>query len=208
MAQNSLVNSIDRVVESAREKYDSIMESNYVARDMIIDGVPTRGQTEEQKKRTTTEDEYTYTVTCQLGSQVKRGSEIKIKSQDGDTWQVGMVTSVPQRTPVDYLFYVLIFNTEMKRYRTQYQYSEDGYVVGNSPLIIDDIPCFVQRVGMRQRQVDVGIDSNAVNEFRTLYKWDIQKGDILEVGSERYKVTDLKELDKDICQGYMTYYRE
>lgn len=208
MAENSLVKSIDRVVESAREKYDSIMESNYVARDMKIDGVLTRGQTEEQKKRTTTEDEYTYTVTCQLGSNVRRGSHIEIKSPDGDEWQVGMVTSIPQKTPVDYLFYVLIFNTEMRRYRKQFQYSEDGYVIGDKPLIVDDIPCFVQRVGMRQRQVDVGIDSNAVNEFRTLKQWDIQKGDILEVGSERYKVTDLKELDKDICQGYMTFYRE
>ena len=87
-------------------------------------------------------------------------------------------------------------------------YSEDGYVIGNNPLIEDSIPCFVQRIGMRQRQIDVGIDRNAVNEITTLKKWDIQKGDILHIGSDKYKITDLKELDDEICQGYMTYYRE
>ena len=208
MAENSLVKSIDRVVESAREKYDSIMLSNYVARDIKIDGVLTRGQQEEQKKRTTTEDEYTRTITCMLGSNPRRGSLIEIKNPDDDTWEKGIITSIPQKTPVDYLFYVLIFNTEVKRYRKKLIYSEDGYVIGNNPLIEDSIPCFVQRIGMRERQVDVGIDSDSVNEFITLKDWDIEKGDILHVGSERYKVTDLRELDKEICQVYMTYYRE
>ena len=208
MAENSLVTSIDRVVESAREKYDSIMLSDYVARDIKIDGVLTRGQQEEQKKRTTTEDEYTRTITCMLDANPKRGSSIEIKSMDDDTWESGIITSVPQKTPVDYLFYILIFNTVMKRHRKQFVYSEDGYVIGDNPLIEDSIPCFVQRVGMRERQVDVGIDSDSVNEFITLKSWDIEKGDILYVGSEQYKVTDLKELDEEICQGYMTYYRE
>ena len=37
---------------------------------------------------------------------------------------------------------------------------------------------------------------------------DIKVNDILHIGSERYKVTDFRELDKDIFQGYITYYRE
>ena len=61
---------------------------------------------------------------------------------------------------------------------------------------------------MRQRQIDVGIDSNAVNQIITSKIWDIQRNDILHIGSERYKITDLRELDKEICEGYMTFYRE
>lgn len=207
MAQSSLVKAIDRVVNSAQDKYREIMLSEHVSRNMTIDGVNTRGQMEEQKKRTTTEDEYTRTITCMLDVDVRRGSLIGIEDHNGE-WDYGIVTSIPQKTPVDYLFICLLFNTKAKRYRKHFVYSDDGYVVGDNPLIEDEIPCFVQRIGMRQRQVDVGIDSNAVNEIITSKKWDIQKGDILHIGTERYKVTDLRELDKDICQGYMTFYRE
>lgn len=207
MAQSSLVKAIDRVVNSAQDKYNEIMESEHVSRNIEIDGVKTRGQMEEQKKRTTTKDEYTRTVTCMLGVDVKRGSLIGIEDHN-KKWDYGVVVSIPQKTPVDYLFTCLLFNTSAKRYRKQLVYSDDGYVVGDNPLIVDEIPCFVQRIGMRQRQVDVGIDSNAVNEIITSKKWDIQKGDILHIGSERYKITDLRELDKEVCQGYMTFYRE
>lgn len=205
---SSIVGSIDRVVSSAIDKYNDIMQSEHVAKNIIIDGKMTKGQVEEKKKQTITEDEYTRTCTCMLDTPVKRGSFIQIENNDKTGYDLGIVKSVPNRTPVDYYFTVLLFNTTAKRYRKQYLYSPDGYVIGDNPLIEDEIPCFVSRVGMRQRQIDVGIDSNAVNQIITSKIWDIQKNDILHIGSERYKITDLRELDKEICEGYMTFYRE
>ena len=32
--------------------------------------------------------------------------------------------------------------------------------------------------------------------------------DILYIGPDRYKITDLEELDNDMISGYMTYYRD
>lgn len=205
---SSMTDSIGRVITSAVTKYNDIMESDYVGKNMKIDGVPTRGQMEEVSHKNTIEDEYSRTVTCKLDVSPHRGSKIEIMNNDGTGYDSGIVTTIPNKTPVDYYFSVLLFNTVAKRYRKQFMYSEDGYVIGNNPLIEDSIPCFVQRIGMRQRQIDVGIDRNAVNEITTLKKWDIQKGDILHIGSDKYKITDLKELDDEICQGYMTYYRE
>lgn len=210
MANNnsSMVKSIDRVITSARDKYDEIMTSDYVAKDIRIDGTNTRGQIEENKRKTNTKEEYTRTVTCKLDAKVKRGSLIEIKRDDEDIYDAGVVTTPPMKTPVDYYFQCLLFNTTAIRTRKQFVYSEDGYVIGDSSDIRDEIPLFVQRVGMRERQVDVGIDRNAVNEFITVRKWDIQKNDILQIGSDRYKITDIKELDKELFWGYMTYYRE
>ena len=206
---SSIVKSIDKVVLNARTKYNDIMSSEHVAKDIRIDGYETRGQVEENTRKTTTKEEYTRTVTCMLDAEVKRGSLIEIR----DTGEIeykyqGVVTSVPNRTPVDFYFQCLLFNTVAHRYRHQYLYSDDGYVLENSPLIIDDIPCFVQRIGQRERQINVGIDRDSVNEFTTTKNWDIQKGDILHIGSDRYKITDLQELDEELLCGYMTYYRE
>ena len=39
-------------------------------------------------------------------------------------------------------------------------------------------------------------------------KDDIKKGDILYIGEDSYKITDIEELEKDIFSAYMTYYRE
>ena len=170
---SSIVGSIDRVVSSAIDKYNDILQSEHVSKNIIIDGKESRGQVEEKKKQITTEDEYTRTCTCMLDTPVKRGSFIQIENNDKTGYDLGIVKSVPNRTPVG---------------------------VG--------IPCFVSRVGTRQRQIDVGIDSNAVNQIITSKIWDIQRNDILHIGSERYKITDLRELDKEICEGYMTFYRE
>ena len=206
---NTTVSNIDRVIARARVKYDEVMQSEYVAKNMIIDGYVTKGQVEENKYKTDTKGEYSRKATCMLDvPTIHRGSSIDIQEKSGGEWQRGIVNTTPTWTPVDIYFDVLLFNTVVKRYRKQNIYSEDGYVIGDNPLIEDEIPCFVQRIGTRQRQVDVGIDRNAVNEIITSKQWDIKVNDILHIGSERYKVTDFRELDKDIFQGYITYYRE
>lgn len=207
---SSKVRVIDKVVEQAKEQYYELMKSDHVSRRMRIDGIETRGQVEENTRKTNTKEEYTRTATCMDDVKVHRGSYIEICADEDDTEYSlkGVVSTLPNRTPVDYYFQALLFNTTARRYRRQLIYSEDGYVIGDSPLIIDDILCFVQRIGMRERQVNVGIDSDSVNEIITTKDWDIQKDDILYVGSERYKITDIKELDNDLFWGYMTYYRE
>lgn len=120
----------------------------------------------------------------------------------------GIVTSNPNRTPVDYYFSVLFFNTTAQRRRNGYVYNEDGDIVDNQSNIIQDIPCYVERIGTRERQVDVGIDRNSVNKIITLSSFDIKKNDILYIGSDTYKITDIEELEKDFFSAYMTYYRE
>jgi hypothetical protein len=206
---NSKAKVIDSVVRQARTQYEQLLQSNYVSSEMRIDGQVTRGQLEENKHKTNEKEEYTRTCTCMLDVTINRGSSIEIKKDenDDDFSLKGIVLTIPNRTPVDYYFTSLLYNTEVKRYRQQLVYSEDGYIIGDNPLIEDSIPCFVQRIGMRERQVNVGIDRNSVNEIITLKKWDIQKDDILHIGSDKYIVTDIKELDKDIFYGYMTYYR-
>lgn len=207
--KSSIVKSIDKVVVNARQKYNEIMESEHVGKDIRIDGKPTRGQIEENTRKTNVKEECTRTVTCMLDVVVKRGSLVEVKdNSEQDYSYSGIVTSIPNVTPVDYYFQVLLFNTVVRRYRKSLIYSEDGYIIGDNPLVEDNIPCFVQRVGKRERQIDIGIDSDSVNEIIASKHWDIQKGDILYVGSEKYKMTDIKELDSDILWGYMTYYRE
>lgn len=120
----------------------------------------------------------------------------------------GIVTSNPDRTPVDYYFSVLFFNTTAQRRRNGYIYNEDGDIIDNQSNIIQDIPCYVERIGTRERQVDVGIDRNSVNKIITLSSFDIKKNDILNIGSDTYKITDIEELEKDFFSAYMTYYRE
>ena len=176
---------------------------------MRIDGKETRGQIEENTRKATTKEEQTRTATCMLDVNVHRGSYIEIQGDINDTdySQKGIVLTIPQRTPVDYYFTALIFNTTAVRHRSQLIYDEDGYVVSDNPLIMDEIECFVQRIGVRERQVDAGIDRDSVNEIITTKNWDLKKNDILYIGSDSYKITDIKELDKDIFYGYMTYYR-
>lgn len=200
---------IDKVVEQARVQYEALLESQYVSSKMRIDGVETRGQIEENTRKTTTKEEQTRTATCMLDVKVHRGSYIEIQSDinDVDYSQKGIVLTIPQRTPVDYYFTALIFNTTATRHRSQLIYDEDGYVIEDNPLIVDEINCFVQRIGVRERMVDAGIDRDSVNEIITTKGWDIKKDDILYIGSDSYKITDIKELDEDIFYGYMTYYR-
>lgn len=120
----------------------------------------------------------------------------------------GLVTSIPNKTPVDYYFTVLFFNTTAQRRRNGFVYNDDGDIINNNQSIIQEIPCYVERIGARERQVDIGIDRNSVNKIITLSKYDIQKNDILYIGSDRYKITDIEELEKDFFSAYMTYYRE
>lgn len=209
MASNSMATTISKVVSKTIEKYNSLMESEHVGKKMIIDGQNTLGQIQDNYRQTTTKEFNTKTCTCLLNTKVIRGSYIEILPNDEDGQLLkGIVNSLPNKTPVDWYFSVLLFNTTVERHRNQLEYDENGDVINNNPLIIDKIPSFVQRVGMRERQVDVGIDRDSVNEIITTKNWDLQKNDILYVGSDRYKITDVEELDEEIFHAYMTYYRE
>lgn len=209
MANNSgITSSIDKVVLNAREKYNELMQSQYVATDMKVDGVETKGQLEENVRKDTTKEQYTRTCTCMLGVDVHRGSTIEIKPIDQTEYTMkGIVLTIPSRTPVDYCFTALLYNTKARRYRKQLIYSSEGYVIGDNPIIEDEIPCFVQRIGMRERQINAGIDSNSVNEIITSKDWDIQLNDLLYIGSDSYIITDIRELDEELFYGTMTYYR-
>ena len=104
---SSIVSSIDRVVSSAIDKYNDILQSEHVSKNIIIDGKESRGQVEEKKKQITTEDEYTRTCTCMLDTPVKRGSFIQIENNDKTGYDLGIVKSVPNRTPFYYLILLL-----------------------------------------------------------------------------------------------------
>lgn len=207
--KSGMVKSIDKVVEKAREKYEDLMNSQYVARDIKIDGYVSKGQIEDNDRYTDDKTQCLKKMTCLLDAPIKRGSLVEIKNDnnDGEYSLSGVVYNQPNRTPVDYYFQTLLFNTVATRHRSQLVYDEDGYVVEDNPLIIDEIKCFVQRVGVRERQVDAGIDRDSVNEIITTKGWDLKKDDILYIGSDSYKITDIKELDEDLFYGYMTYYR-
>lgn len=199
---------IDNIVQQAKRQYEELMESQHIAIDMLIDGQPTKGQLEENMRKDTTKEQYTRTCTCMLNVDVHRGSSIKLKVRGEDDYSMeGIVLTIPTKTVVDNYFTALLYNTKVTRYRKQLLYSPEGYVIGDEPLIEDEIPCFVQRIGMRERQVNAGLDSNSVNEIITLKKWDIQLNDILHIGKDTYIVTDIKELDKELFYGAMTYYR-
>ena len=207
---NSNLNVIDKVIGQARVRYAELMQSEYISVGLKIDGIITRGQTQDNERMTNTKEENTKQMTCMLDVPVKRGSYVEIKDIESDTEysKKGIVISVPIKTPVDYLFSTLLFNTSVELRRDQILYSDDGDIVDNAPYIIENIDCFVQRVGMRERQIDAGIDRNSVNQIITVKKWDIRKDDILYIGPDRYKITDLEELDNDMISGYMTYYRD
>lgn len=207
---NTTIRVIDKVIEQARVRYGELMQSEYISVGLRIDGAITRGQTQDNDRMTNIKEENTKQMTCMLDVDVKRGSyvEMQIDSTDVDYSKKGIVISVPIKTPVDYLFSTLLFNTTVELRRNQILYNADGDIIDNAPIIVKDIGCFVQRVSMRERQIDAGIDRNSVNQIITVKKWDIQKDDILFIGPDRYKITDLEELDNEIISGYMTYYRD
>ena len=208
MSSTSIVSTINKVVSQAQERYSEYIESDFIATDIKIDGVPTRGQVKDKSSAWTLKEENTKMMTCELDINVQRGSYVEMKNRGDDDYSLkGIVTTIPSQTPVDYYFYTLFFNTVVNRVRNEKIFDEDGNIVDNNPVIIDNIDCFVQRVGMRERSVDAGIDRNSVNQLITIKKWDIKVDDILTVGSDRYIVTDIEELDPDMLNVYMTYYR-
>lgn len=208
MSSTSIVSTINKVVSQAQERYSEYIESDFIATDIKIDGVPTRGQVKDKSSAWTLKEENTKMMTCELDIKVQRGSYVEMKNRGDDDYSLkGIVTTIPSQTPVDYYFYTLFFNTVVNRVRNEKIFDEDGNIVDNNPVIIDNIDCFVQRVGMRERSVDAGIDRNSVNQLITIKKWDIKVDDILTVGSDRYIVTDIEELDSDMLNVYMTYYR-
>lgn len=207
---NTTIKVIDKVIEQARVRYGELMESEYISVGLKIDGVKTRGQSQDNDRITNTKEENTKQMTCMLDVPIKRGSYVEMQNDLTDTEysKKGVVLSIPIKTPVDYLFSTLLFNTNVELRRNQTLYNDDGDIIDNSPIITKDIGCFVQRISMRERQIDAGIDRNSVNQIITIKKWDIQKDDILFIGNDRYKITDLEELDNDMISGYMTYYRD
>ena len=208
MSSTSIVSTINKVVSQAQGRYSEYIESDFIATDIKIDGVPTRGQVKDKSSAWTLKEENTKMMTCELDINVQRGSYVEMKNRGDDDYSLkGIVTTIPSKTPVDYYFYTLFFNTVVNRVRNEKIFDEDGNIVDNNPVIIDNIDCFVQRVGMRERSVDAGIDRNSVNQLITIKKWDIKVDDILTVGSDRYIVTDIEELDSDMLNVYMTYYR-
>lgn len=210
MATSSLTKNIDKVVTKAREKYTEIMQSPHIGIDIRIDGMLTKGQMEDNQNRATLKEQQTKTMTCMLDVPVKRGSLVEMKNGDNDEGYSlkGIVASYPTKTPVDWFFYTLMFNTVVTRSRYKTIYAPNGDILEEQEIIREEIPAFVQRIGMRERQVDMGIDRDSVNEIITTNNWDIQKNDILYIGTDRYKITDIEELDKEIFGAYMTYYRE
>ena len=208
MSSTSIVSTINKVVSQAQERYSEYIESDFIATDIKIDGVPTRGQVKDKSSAWTLKEENTKMMTCELDINVQRGSYVEMKNRGDDDYSLkGIVITIPSQTPVDYYFYTLFFNTVVNRVRNEKIFDEDGNIVDNNPVIIDNIDCFVQRVGMRERSVDAGIDRNSVNQLITIKKWDIKVDDILTVGSDRYIVTDIEELNSDMLNVYMTYYR-
>ena len=77
---NSMVKNINKVVNQARSKYNYLMESEYIGKDMLVDGVATKGQMEENERATTLKQESTRRMTCLLNCTVHRGSHIQIRN--------------------------------------------------------------------------------------------------------------------------------
>ena len=206
----TMTNNINKVIEKSRVKYNEVLQSPYVGMSIKVDGYETKGQLEENTRRTNVKEENTYTVTASLETPVHKGSLVEIQRdyENPDDILRGLVISRPNKTPVDWYFYVLAFKANAKRVRSKPIYARNGDKIGDEPDIVDEIPCFVQRVGQRERMVDAGIDSDSVNSITTTNNWDIKKDDILYIGSDKYKVTDINELETDMFTGYMTYYRE
>ena len=202
--------TIGNVVKQAREKYEELMESPYISVGIKIDGVETRGQAQDSDSIYSMQDKNSKLMTCLLDIDVKRGSLVEMQDSEEDSEYIhkGIVTNIPSTTPVDHYFTVLFFNSEVTRHRQNFKYSDNGDIIDDNPDILENIPCYVERVGYRERQIDVGIDRNSVNKLIAHIGWDIQKNDILFVGPDRYRVIDIEELEKDYLIAYMTYYRE
>lgn len=208
--QSSTVKVIEKVIAQARTRYNDLMQSEYISFNLKIDGISTKGQCQDNKRQTNIKEENTKQMTCTLDVPVKRGSLVEMISDPKLlTYDLkGIVISTPTETPVDYFFSTLLFNTVVTRKRNQFLYNDDGDVIDNSPFVDEKIDAFVQRVGMRERQIDAGIDRNSVNQIITTNEWDIKKDDILYIADDKYKITDLEELENDMISGFMTYYRE
>lgn len=210
MSNSAAIKVIDNVVLQAQERYKEYIKSKYIAVNLKIDGKKTRGQCKDSTKSRTIKEENTKMMTCMLDCPVHRGSlvEMQANREDKDYSVIGIVISVPNQTPVDYYYQTLFFNTRVDRYRRETVYDDDGDVVSDKPIIVKDIPCFVERIGMRERQIDAGIDRNSVNELITTKDVDLDIDDVLFIGNDHYIITDIEELDRDILTAYMTYYRE
>ena len=209
MASNT-TKTIGNVIKQARQKYEELMESEYISVGIKIDGVETRGQAQDADSVYSIQDKNSKLMTCLLDIAVERGSLVELQDSEDDAEYIhkGIVTNIPAKTPVDHYFTVLFFNCEVIRHRQQFEYNDDGDIINDNPEIIEKIPCYVERVGYRERQIDVGIDRNSVNKLIAHKSWDVKKNDILFVGSDRYRVIDIEELEKDYLVAYMTYYRE
>lgn len=210
MSKSAAIKVIDNVVLQAQERYKDYIKSKYIAVNLKIDGKKTRGQCKDNTDSRTVKEENTKMMTCMLDCPIHRGSlvEMQANREDKDYSLTGIVTSVPNQTPVDYYYQTLFFNTKVDRYRRETIYNDDGDVISDKPIVIKDIPCFVERIGMRERQIDAGIDRNSVNELITTKDVDLTIDDVLFIGKDHYIITDIEELDKDILTVYMTYYRE
>lgn len=202
--------TIDNVIQQAREKYEELMGSEHIAIEIKIDGILSRGQSKEAESIYSTQDKNSKLMTCMLDIKVQRGSLIEIKSDETDEnfSTKGIVTSIPIITPVDKYFTVLFFNTTITRKRKNYQYNLDGDVISDDAELVENIPCYIERIGTRERQVNAGIERNSVNQLIAHKDWDIEKNDILYVGDNSYRVTDIEELEEDMTKAYMTFYRE
>lgn len=210
MSNSAAIKVIDNVVLQAQDRYKDYIRSKYIAVNLKIDGRKTRGQCKDNTNSRTVKEENTKMMTCMLDCPIHRGSLVEMQENRNDKGysMIGIVTSVPNQTPVDYYYQTLFFNTKVDRYRRETIYDDDGDVVSDKPIIVRDIPCFVERIGMRERQIDAGIDRNSVNELITTKDVDLDIDDVLFIGKDHYIITDIEELDKDILTAYMTYYRE
>lgn len=210
MSNSAAIKVIDNVVLQAQERYKDYIKSKYIAVNLKIDGKKTRGQCKDNTNSRTIKEENTKMMTCMLDCPVHRGSLVEMQANRDDKGysMIGIVTSVPNQTPVDYYYQTLFFNTRVDRYRRETVYDDDGDVVSDKPIVVKDIPCFVERIGMRERQIDAGIDRNSVNELITTKDVDLDIDDVLFIGNDHYIITDIEELDRDILTAYMTYYRE
>lgn len=202
--------TIANVVKQARLKYEELMESEYISVRVRIDGKETRGQAKDNESIYSLQDKNSKLMTCTLDIDVNRGSYVEMQedSYDKEYKNKGIVTSLPNKTPVDNYFTVLFFNTTITRHRKMPVYNMEGDVIDDNPLITDTIDAYVERVSTTERRYDAGIEKNSVNKIVTLKKWDIQKNDLLYIGTNCYRVTDIEELEEDYFSAYMTYYRE
>lgn len=209
MSESNVVKVIDKVVQQAQERYKEYVQSEYVATDIKVDGVLTKGQYKDRSESYTLKEEQTKTMTCMLDIDVHRGSLIEMSKDptDKDFSMKGIVISVPSRTPVDFYFYTLFFNATVVRKRPMETFDSDGNIISDSPDELPDIPAFVQRIGTLERKIDAGIDRETTNQLITTKQYDIQVNDLIFVGDDKYRVTDIDVLDTDLLSLFMTYYR-